>query len=60
MDINDYFIKISKNILNVIILNKISITLSKVFTEIDLAILAPIGILNNKIIVHNKLIKIVS
>ena len=60
MDIDDYFIKISKNILNVIILNKISIILSKVFTEIDLAILAPIGILNNKITVHNKLIKIVS
>ena len=54
---NDHFIKISRKILQVIIPNKIKINLSKVFTDIDLAILLPIGILNNRTQVHNKLTK---
>ena len=58
--INNQFIKISKNILHVIIPNKIKINLSKAFIDIDLAILAPTGILNNKTTVHNTLIKTIS
>ena len=54
---NDHFIKISRKSLQVIIPNKIKINLSKVFTDIDLAILLPIGILNNRTKVHNKLTK---
>ena len=54
---NDHFIKISRKILQVIIPNKIKINLSKLFTDIDLAILLPIGILNNRTQVHNKLTK---
>ena len=55
--INNYFVKKSKKILQVITANKIKINLSKAFTDIDLDILLPIGILNNKTKVHNKLIK---
>ncbi len=47
MVINNHFTNISKNILNVILANKLKISLSKALTDIDLTILAPIGIVNN-------------
>ena len=56
MDINDHFKKVSKNILQVIVPNKIKISLSNALTDIDLTILAPIGILNNNTKVQIKLI----
>ena len=60
MDINDHFKKVSKNILQVIVPNKIKMSLSNALTDIDLTILAPIGILNNNTQVQIKLIKIIS
>ena len=59
-DINNHFKKVSKNILQVIHPNKIKISLSKALTDIDLTILAPIGMLNNNTLVQSKLIKITS
>jgi len=60
VDINDHFKKVSKNILQVIVPNKIKMSLSNALTDIDLTILAPIGILNNNTQVQIKLIKIIS
>ena len=60
MDIKLHFNKISTNILQVIIASKIRIILSKVLTDIDLAIFAPIGMLDNNTKVHIKLISMMS
>ena len=60
MDINNQSISKSKNILNEMTTNNIKIILSKVFTDIDLAILAPIGMLDNNTNVQIKLTIIMS